>query len=109
VREYNVNIDERFENITDPYTLGRIIIVKALKNTAIASLANFDIGKLQKGISETVRKTTEKFQEAKDRTIKAIEAEKERGEKIQETARETVEKATDAIKKILPFGKKEDK
>ena len=102
-KEYNVNIDERFENITDPKTLGRLVILKALKNTAIARLANFDIGKLQRGISETVKKTTEKVQKATDRAVKDIE------EKARETARETVEKATDAIKKILPFGKKEDK
>jgi hypothetical protein len=103
VNEYNVNIDERFENITDPKTLSRLVILKALKNTAIARLANFDIGKLQRGISETVKKTTEKVQKATDRAVKDIE------EKARETARETVEKATDAIKKILPFGKKEDK
>ncbi len=102
-QEYNVNIDDRFENITDPKTLGRLVILKALKNTAIARLANFDIGKLQRGISETVKKTTEKVQEATDRAVKDIE------EKAREAAREKVKKATDAIKKILPFGKKEDK
>lgn len=100
VKEYNVNIDERFENITDPKTFGRIIIVKALKNTTIAHLANFDIGKLQRGITETARKTTKKVQEATDRAVKDIE------EKTREKARETVEKATDTIKKLLPFDKK---
>jgi hypothetical protein len=103
VKEYNVNIDDRFENITDPKTLGRLVILKALKNTAIARLANFDLGKLQRGISETVKKTTEKVQEATDRAVKDIE------EKAREAAKEKVKKATDAIKKILPFGKKEDK
>jgi hypothetical protein len=106
VKEYNVNIDERFENITDPKTLGRLIIVKALKNTAIARLANFDIGKLQKGLIGTVKKTAEMALETPG---KAIEVGKEAGEKIKETARETVEKAADTIKKLFPFGKKEDK
>ena len=128
VKEYNVNIDDRFENITDPNTFGRLIIVKALKNTTIASLTNFDLGKLQRGISGTVRKTAEKALETPGRAIeigkdagekaretaeekvkKAIEAEKKAGEKVKETAEEAVEKAADAIKKILPFGKKEDK
>ena len=128
VKEYNVNIDDRFENITDPKTFGRLIIVKALKNTTIASLTNFDLGKLQRGISGTVRKTAEKALETPGRAIeigkdagekaretaeekvkKAIEAEKKAGEKVKETAEEAVEKAADAIKKILPFGKKEDK
>jgi hypothetical protein len=128
VKEYNVNINDRFENITDPKTFGRLIIVKALKNTTIASLTNFDLGKLQRGISGTVRKTAEKALETPGRAIeigkdagekaretaeekvkKAIEAEKKAGEKVKETAEEAVEKAADAIKKILPFGKKEDK
>ena len=128
VKEYNVNIDDRFENITDPKTFGRLIIVKALKNTTIASLTNFDLGKLQRGISGTVRKTAEKALETPGRAIeigkdagekaretaeekvkKAIEAEKKAGEKVKKDAKEAVEKAADVIKKILPFGKKEDK
>jgi len=127
-KEYNVNIDERFENITDPKTFGRLVILKALKNTTIARLANFDIEKLQRGISGTVKKTAEKALETPGRAIeigkdagekaretaeekvkKAIEAEKKAGEKVKKDAKEAVEKAADAIKKILPFGKKEDK
>ncbi len=105
VKEFNVNIDERYENITDPQSFVRLIIVKALKNTTIASLANFDIGKLQKGLTETVRKTAEK---AMDAPVKAVEAGKDLlEEKAAETAKETVGKAADTLKKFLPFGKKE--
>ncbi len=120
-KKFNVNIDERYENITDPKSFVRLIILKALKNTTIASLTNFDIGKLQSGISGTVKKTAEMAQEAKGR---AIEIGKDAGGKAKETAEETVEKAAEAgkdagdkikeaadkaadtIKKILPFGKK---
>ncbi|OHB88151.1 MAG: hypothetical protein A3D13_05355 [Planctomycetes bacterium RIFCSPHIGHO2_02_FULL_40_12] len=114
VKEYNVNIDERYENITDPKTFGRLIILKALKNTTIASLANFDIGKLQKGVTETVRKTAEMALETPGKAVEVGPARlrsggKEAGEKVKETAKETVEKAADAIKKILPFGNKEKK
>ncbi len=118
---FNVNIDERYENITDPQSFVRLIIVKALKNTTIASLTNFDLGKLQSGISGSVKKATEMAQEAKGKAIeagknivnetagetveKATEAGKDAGGKIQEAAKETVDKAADTIKKILPFGK----
>ncbi len=47
VKEYNVNINERYKNITNPKTFGRLIILKALKNTTIARLTNFDVGRLQ--------------------------------------------------------------
>ena len=127
-KEYNVNIDERFENITDPKTFGRLVILKALKNTTIARLANFDIEKLQRGISGTVKKTAEKALQTPGRAIeigkdaggkaketaeekvkKAIEAEKKAGEKVKKDAKEAVEKAADTIKKLLPFGNKERK
>jgi hypothetical protein len=105
VREFNVNIDEQYENITDPQSFVRLIIVKALKNTTIASLANFDIGKLQKGLTDTVRKTAEKALQAPGN---AVEAGKDLiEEKAAETAKETVGKAADTLKKFLPFGKKE--
>tara|TARA_B100001964_G_C13793821_1_gene405691 strand:- start:46 stop:555 length:510 start_codon:yes stop_codon:yes gene_type:complete len=106
VKEYNVNINERYENITDPKSFVRLIILKALKNTAIANLTNFDLGKLQRGISGTVKETAEKALETPGR---AIEIGKDAGEKVKKDAKEAVEKAADAIKKILPFGKKEDK
>ena len=104
---FNVNIEERYENITDPQSFVRLIILKALKNTTIASLANFDLGKLQSGISGAVKKTAEKALEAQ---VKALDAGKDLiEEKATGTAKETVEKASGAIKKFLPFGKKEDK
>jgi hypothetical protein len=107
VKEFNVNIHEQYENITDPQSFVRLIIVKALKNTTIARLANFDIVKLQKGLTETVRKTAEQALEA---PVKAVEAGKDliEGEKAAETAKETVGKAADTLKKLLPFGKKEN-
>ncbi len=120
VREFNVNIDERYENITNPRTLISLIIVKALKNTAIASLTNFNLGALQEDVAEKLKETTRKVVETADKAIetgkdvekkvketseKAAEAGKDVGKKVKETAKETIEKATDTIKKVLPFGK----
>ena len=102
VREFNVNIDERFENITNPRTFITLIIVKALKNTTIARLTNFNLGALQEDIAEKLKETTRKVVETAD---KAIETGKDVEKKVKDTAREKIEKATDAIKKILPFGK----
>jgi hypothetical protein len=103
VREFNVNIDERYENITNPRAFISLIIVKALKNTTIARLTNFNLGALQENVAEKLKETTQKVMETAD---KAIETGKDDVEKkVKDTARETIEKATDTIKKILPFGK----
>ena len=52
VREFNVNINERFENITDPEALVKIILHRALAKTAIANLINFDLGSLKQGLKD---------------------------------------------------------
>jgi len=125
---FNVKIDEQYENITDPQSFVRLIIFKALKNTTIASLTNFDLGKLQSGISGTVKKTTEMAHQATGRALeagknanekarktarktveKATIAGNDASEKIQKSTRESVEKAAGSIKKLLPFGNKEKK
>ncbi len=120
VREFNVNIDERYENITNPRTLISLIIVKALKNTTIARLTNFNLGALQEDVAGKLKEATKKVVETADKAIetgkdvekkvketseKAAEAGKDVGKKVKETAKEKIEKAADTIKKILPFGK----
>jgi hypothetical protein len=54
VQEFNVNLNERYSNITDPYKLVSLIVVKALWNTTIASLANFNLDGLKGTISDTL-------------------------------------------------------
>jgi len=56
VKEFNINIDERYTNITNPYSLVSLIVVKALKNTTISGLTNFDINGLTNTISDTLSK-----------------------------------------------------
>ncbi len=56
IKEFNLNIDERYKDIGDAYSLVSIIIVKALANTSISNLANFDISSLQSTISGTLGK-----------------------------------------------------
>jgi uncharacterized protein involved in outer membrane biogenesis len=91
VKEFNVNLNERYENITDPYALGSLIVVKALANTTIASLANFDLGPLRQGLTQSLQGVKDVAVETSTKAVEAVG--------------EGVGKATDTIKKILPFGK----
>jgi len=109
VREFNVNINERYENITNPYALGSLIVFKALMNTTIANLADFDLGPLTDELGETLGKASKMAQEAASKitgeaTGKALEASKELGVKAQESAGEAAEKVKETLKGILPFG-----
>ncbi|MFH1877580.1 MAG: hypothetical protein ABH883_02085 [Candidatus Omnitrophota bacterium] len=49
VREFNVNIDETYENIDDPYTLVRIIIARITKNTPLSQMISIPVAGI-KGI-----------------------------------------------------------
>ena len=87
IREFDVDIDERYENITDPRAFLSLIVVKALTKTTIANLAHFDLFPLKKEVTEIFDKTTGVS-----------------GRGIEKTAEEAVEKVAEELKKILPFG-----
>jgi hypothetical protein len=128
VKEFNVNINERYENITNPYSLVSLLVVKALMNTTIANLTNFDLQGLSGTVSETlasaqklateavvqagetIKQTTKVAQEAVQGTQKAAQATVgEAEEAVKETAgtlKKTTEGLTDMLK--MPFGSKEE-
>ena len=55
MKEFNVDIHERFQNITNPYALVGLIVTRALTKTSIARLTNFDLGALQSDVNALVR------------------------------------------------------
>jgi len=99
IQEFNVNINERYENISDPYVFISLIIVKALMNTSIASLANFDLGPLENTAGDTLSKA-QKI--AGDTVAKSAAA----GKKIE---KEFEGKVGEATKGIGNFFKSEEK
>jgi uncharacterized protein involved in outer membrane biogenesis len=92
VSEFNINLDEKYQNITNPNTLVSLIVVKALMNTTIASLSNFDLGILKSGISDTLA-SAEKI--ASDVTKTATSVAKQ--------TTDTAKKAVEGISKALPW------
>ncbi|MBN1405675.1 MAG: hypothetical protein JW946_04080 [Candidatus Omnitrophica bacterium] len=106
VMEYKINLDEKYRNITDVNALARLIIVKAITNTAIANIANFDLQGLTNAVSGTFQnagqmasQVTQQAQTAVKGTMKATtDAAKE----ARQVARETAKTLTQAL--TLPFG-----
>lgn len=95
VTEFNVNINEEYKNITNPYTLVSLIVVKALMNTSIAGLTNFDLKGMQNSVSDTLAG-------ARQAAVKAQETAKQ----ATKTATEAAKSATGALSGVLknPFG-----
>lgn len=84
VREYNVDLHETFQNVTNLDEMGRLILVRALMSTDIASLANYDLETLKSGISRTLLKAAEMGKPVQELGEKTGEALKEKAKDIKE-------------------------
>jgi hypothetical protein len=56
IRVFPVNLNERFTNITNPAVVGGLVVSRALANTTIARLADFDLKSLEQGVSQIMRR-----------------------------------------------------
>ena len=99
IREYNVNINAQYRNITDPYTFLSLVVAEALTKTPISRLANFDLTPFKERAAEAYKKTKTAIQSA---ASDILEKSKEMGDATKNVLKETSEKTEDALKKILP-------
>ena len=93
VREFNVNLHERHANVNDPAALGALIVSRALFSTAVAGLANFDVGMLDNYARDILKFSGDTLTNA--------------GQKAVGTAGKVVDTAAGTLKKILPFGEEQ--
>ncbi|MBN3040625.1 MAG: hypothetical protein JW867_05815, partial [Candidatus Omnitrophica bacterium] len=96
VKEFKININEKFENITDPQSLARLILQRCLLKTTIANLTGFDLDALKGQASEVISGATEAAKKSADQ---AKEAAKEAADK----AKKELEGATEGVKELLKF------
>jgi hypothetical protein len=107
VQEFDVNIDESYQDIDNPQELVSLIIVKTLAKTTIARLTNFDVGSLEGVASETLA-TAEKITAGAAAAVGTTLGE------TQEVTKETTEvlkETTKGLKDVFtsPFGGKKEK
>lgn len=104
VTEFNIDINERYENITDASNLASFIVVRALAKTTISRLANFDIGALKAQADETLKSVSKL---AADTAAGTIGIGKDAGKKATDTVSTIVKTVGKEFKQILPFPSKE--
>lgn len=117
VREFSVNLDEKYKNVTNPYSLVSLIVVKALANTTIASLAGFDLKGLQGTISDTLAtaqkaaieaatKTKETIGQTTQKTQEILKQTTQGTQKVTQQATDTLKKTAEELKGTfkLPLG-----
>ena len=101
VREFNINLDETYSNIDNPYILANLIIVKALMNTTISSLTGFDVKGLEGSVGEAISGAKEAASAAASSAQKAAST-------AVSQVKETEKQATGTLKELFknPFGSK---
>lgn len=92
VREYNVNIKKRYENISDPKSLVGLLSFKALVSAGVSDITSLDVVSLGKGIGDTLGVTSKAAGKTAGKTMMTTGG----------AVKQVTEKAVNIIKKILP-------
>jgi hypothetical protein len=71
VKEFNVNLNETYNNVNNPYTLASLIVVKALIGTPVAALSSFDLKGLQGSVGNAMTGAKKAASTAADKAGKA--------------------------------------
>lgn len=74
IREFPVNVHERFAGVTDPHALGALVISRALAKTTVVDLAKLDLKPLQAQIASAVERSLGKVIDGVDQHQLAIAA-----------------------------------
>lgn len=113
ILEFNINLNEKYTNITDPNALIGLIVLKVLMNTTIGNLVNFDMRGLQGSLINSVGDvqkmagaTLGKAQTQMRQTTKLASEGAKQAEAAAKKAEETAKKAAGAIGDVFknPFG-----
>jgi len=97
--EFNVNIDESYENITNPGALASLVLVKALMHTTISKLTNFNLAPLKDMADQIVSSSVDM---AKDTAGQVLDAGQKFGITAVGNVTDTLDTAAEKFKKILP-------
>lgn len=103
VREFKLNIDKEYKDITNPQALAMSIMTTAFVNTTLGQLTGFDIGGVTEQLGDTLKTATGLVG---DTTGQAADVGKEVEKAAQELLENTSGAVSDTLKKLLPFGGK---
>lgn len=70
VKEFEIGLNERYENITNPYAFASLVVFKALANTSISQLANFDLRPLKDVSYDAIINATKVVSDAAGEAVK---------------------------------------
>ena len=111
VHEFPINIDERYERITNPQAFAALVVSRALVHTTVAKLTGFDLGALQSEVGAQLMHAAKQFHGAAAQVIGAagavaggVRSAAQGATDVSKGAAEAVKDVTQSLKKALPFG-----
>ncbi|MDD5634202.1 MAG: hypothetical protein PHW46_02885 [Candidatus Omnitrophica bacterium] len=108
VQEFNINLDEKYTNIDNPNALVSLIVFKALANTTIAKLANFDMKLLKGNIGDTLASAQQMTAGLTGKAQEAFAGATQGTGKTLSDTTATLQKTTQGLTEAIgnPFGEK---
>lgn len=107
VKEFNVNLNERYKNIKDMRMLTSLIIFAAIKNTAVAQLTGFDPAELKANAQETLSSAKEVARESAGTMKKAAAETKVIAKEVGKDVKAGAQKVGSAVKGLFGGNKEE--
>ena len=124
-KEFLINLDQSFQNITDLNSVVRLIVLKAMMSSGISNLVNFDIGDLEGTLTGAFNTSTKLAAQAAAKSLNTLKTAAENPSTIADqaggvfkgttgTVENTAKEVTDGVKNTvrslknrlkLPFGK----
>ena len=99
-KEFRINLDQSFQNITDLNSVTRLIVMKAMMSSGISNLVNFDIGGLEGTLTGAFSNSTKIAAEAAAKSLDVLKT----GD-VGEAAKQLTGAASSLKKKFKnPFG-----
>ncbi len=117
-KEFKINLDQTFQNISDLQSVVRLIVLKAMLSSGLSNLVDFDIAGLQSAVTDSLNASAKMAAEAAQKgldTLKSTVGDPsaiagKTGETLKSTSSTVtsgVKSAASSLKKLNPFSKSE--
>lgn len=98
VKEFTININERYEHISHPATFAKLVISRALIKTSVDRLAHFDVKGLQESVTEALKQSAAGLTSTLTGNSEVVE---KMGKDAVGGAKDAFEGATEKLKEFL--------
>ena len=109
VQEFAVNLDERYEHITNPQMLAGLIVTRTLMNTSVAKLTGINLNALQSQVQaqmqEAMADAAKQLRGVTGNAMDAASSATDAGKEAVGEAADALKGTTDSLKKMIPFGR----